>query len=310
MATMHLRPRSFSELIDATFEIVRARLRPIATVGALMIIPGALMSLMLAATLPDLANAGKDPAVAQVLAGKMILTMLLLTPISLVVYTLGSTALVAIASSAYLGGNADIGDGFALAKSRFWPVLGAALLKALAVVAPFMALAMLVGVGAAAAGAGGSAAVAGVSGLLMFAWFIVAPILLLRWAVSMPVAALEPAGPVTALRRSGSLTKGSKARLFGLYVVFFLLFIAMYTVGAIIGGATGALVDSPVLTNVIGNVLGLVLYPLLAVLQTVIYYDLRIRTEGFDLEVMAGGLTDAATGGVLPPASTTPRQHA
>jgi Membrane domain of glycerophosphoryl diester phosphodiesterase len=310
MATMHLRPRSFSELIDATFEIIRARLRPIATVGGLMILPGAIMSLVMATMVPELMTPSRNPQALQALGAKFWMIFLVLFPISTVVYALGSTALVAIASSAYLGGHADVAEGFALARRRMWPVIGTWLLKALLVFAPFMALTMIVGVLAKTMGTAGTAAGGVLVFLGMLAWLVLAPILLLRWAVSMPVAALESAGPSAALRRSGVLTKGSKGRLFGLYIVFFLVFFAMYAVGAMIGGMTGAMFDSPTFANVLGNIMSMVLYPLLAVLQTVVYYDLRIRTEGFDLEVMAGGLSDAATGGVLPAAGATPRQTA
>ena len=202
-------------------------------------------------------------------------------------------------------------DGFAVARGRFWPVLGQLVVKWLALFAPFAVIGavMAVVVGAAAAGGGKAGAAAGglVGGLVVLAWFIAMPILLLRWAMSMPVATLEDVGPVTALRRSGVLTNGSKWRLFGIYVVFFLIFMAMYIVGAMIGGLSGAVFSNPMLANVLGNVMSMVLYPVLAVLQTVIYYDLRIRNEGFDLEYMAGGLGDAAT---LPSAGATSRQPA
>ena len=243
---LHLRPRSFSELIDATFEIIRARLRPIATVGALMILPGAVMSLVMAFTMPDILNPAKSPQTMQAIGAKFWLIFLVLFPISTVVYALGSAALVSIASSAYLGGHADVADGFALAKRRMWPVIGTWLLKALLVFVPFIALTMIVGALATTMGTAGAASGGVLAFLGMLAWFILAPILLLRWAVAMQVATLEPAGPSTALKRSGALTKGSKARLLGLYIVFFLVFFAMYAVGAMIGGMTGALVNLPV----------------------------------------------------------------
>ena len=298
---MHLRPRGFSELIDATFNILRARFRPIATVGALMIIPGALLSLVMAATMPTRV-AGAPPTLPE-MGAKFWTMWAVLVPISTVVYTLGSIALIALASATYLGREADVGAAFALARRRFWPVLGSMILKWIAVFAPFVVVAVFI-TGVAAAGGASGAGGAAVLGIFMFVWFFVAPVLLLRWAVSTPVAALEQAGASQALGRSGKLTKGSKGRLFGLYLVFFIVFGAMYAVGATIGGLTGALFNNPLFANVLGNVMSMVLYPVLAVLQTVIYYDLRIRNEGFDLEVMAGGLGDEA---VLPAAGTAAR---
>ena len=308
MSMMHLRPRGFSELVDATFNIVRARIRPIATIGALMLIPGALMSLLMMKLNPNIMT--PTPGTLPTVGPAFWAAWAIIFPISIVVYTLGSTALVAIASAAYLGREADVPEGFAVARRRFWRVVGTALLKAAAIFLPMVAVFALIG-GVAAAGAkGGSGAAIG-AGLLGFlltlVWMVALPILLLRWAVAVPVAAIEGVGPATALGRSGALTKGSKARLFALYLVFFIVFVAMYAVGTIIGGLTGTLFSSPAFAQVLGSVMSMVLYPLLAVLQTVIYYDLRIRTEGFDLEMMAGGLGEQA---VLPPVGASARQPA
>jgi len=308
MSMMHLRPRSFSEIIDATFNIVRARIGPIATIGALMIIPGAIMSLVMMKLLPDVT--ATSPGTLPTLGPKFWTAWAIIFPISIVVYTLGSTALIAVASATYLGHHADVQDGLAAARRRFWPVIGTGLLKALAIFLPFGVVFALIG-GIAASGAkGGSGAAVGaglLGALLMLVWMIALPIMLLRWAVAVPVTALEHVGPATALGRSSKLTKGSKARLFGLYVVFFVVFFAMYAVGATIGGLTGAIFANLAFAQVLGNVMSMVLYPLLAVLQTVIYYDLRIRNEGFDLEMMASGLNDQA---VLSPAGAPTRQPA
>ena len=46
-------------------------------------------------------------------------------------------------------------------------------------------------------------------------------------------------------------------------------------------------------TAVINGVLGAFIYPVITVFTTLLYYDLRIRRDGFDLEVMTKELAAA-----------------
>lgn len=299
MTALHLRPRGFSELIDATFHIIRARFKALATVGALMMIPGAVMSLVLVLRMPDLMTA--TPGTMPTLGREYWTMFALVAPFSFALFTFGIAALIAMSSGAYLGKEVDVREAFATARRRFWPVLGAFFVKWFMISVPIFAMLVIVGITAGgAAAASGDATMAGamaggVGVLLLLAWMIVAPILLLRWAVSTPAAVLEPIGPVASLSRSAKLTKGSKGRLFVLYLVFFVVaMVAVMTLG-MLGGLVGAAAGSVVVSQVLGNVMSLAMYPVLAVLQTVVYYDLRIRTEAYDLELMAQGLgADAA----------------
>jgi hypothetical protein len=47
---------------------------------------------------------------------------------------------------------------------------------------------------------------------------------------------------------------------------------------------------SPVMASLIGNVIGALLYPFLSIALMVLYFDQRIRKEGYDLDVMSSGL--------------------
>jgi hypothetical protein len=48
-----------------------------------------------------------------------------------------------------------------------------------------------------------------------------------------------------------------------------------------------------VITGVLSGLTGLLLYPLNAIAVTLLYYDLRIRKEAFDLEMMSRALAGA-----------------
>jgi hypothetical protein len=46
--------------------------------------------------------------------------------------------------------------------------------------------------------------------------------------------------------------------------------------------------QSKVVVNVVSTAVAIVLYPLFGLVETLLYYDARIRKEGFDVEYLAG----------------------
>ena len=52
--------------------------------------------------------------------------------------------------------------------------------------------------------------------------------------------------------------------------------------------------SSKVITNVLATALTIVVYPVFGITETVLYFDTRVRNEGFDVEYLAGAVTDTA----------------
>ena len=67
--------------------------------------------------------------------------------------------------------------------------------------------------------------------------------------------------------------------------------IALGAIGGIVGIASEDL--ALILVLIIQSVLQLLAYPFFYVLTTLFYYDLRIRKEAYDLEMLASGLNPA-----------------
>lgn len=301
MTSLTLRPRSFSELIDATFVLVRARFSALATVGALMMLPGMILSLVVLAILPasvrEATSRGGAAAAmfADGMPGWAIGALIAATLVGMVMYTVGFGALVTLASNAYLGRATDVAQALSRGAAQGWTLFFAALQKYLLVF-----VLIFIG-GAVGTGFGIVAPVALV--VIVPAIIVGAGMLFTMWSLTTPVVMLEETTSGDALSRSAVLTKGRRLRLLGMYavmgiLVYILLIVAVFSVGLVVRNAIAA--------QMISNVVSIVLYPLVAVLVTVVYYDLRIRSEGFDLEVMASGLP----GGSLPPASAGTRQPA
>ena len=114
-------------------------------------------------------------------------------------------------------------------------------------------------------------------------------ILLSGLALSTAVLVLEsPISPNDAMSRSWQLTKGSRWKvLLTFFVAVLFLMVPMMAVGAL--GAVGSVVGlwSELIPLVLISVLEIFVYPFVYIVITVLYYDMRVRKEGFDLELLA-----------------------
>jgi MFS family permease len=119
--------------------------------------------------------------------------------------------------------------------------------------------------------------------------------LYLAWSFAIPVLLVEGLRGRKALGRSFELVKGRWWRTFGVIVVGFIL---GGVVSAIVQGvfSLGIIVepDNDLLVVVINAIATTVAFaiatPFQAALVTVVYFDLRVRKEGFDLELLARGI--------------------
>lgn len=107
--------------------------------------------------------------------------------------------------------------------------------------------------------------------------------------LATPVLVLEqPISALNAMNRSWELSRGFRGKaLVTLLVASLLLVIPTMLVGVLAALASLAGISSQWATAVMAGVLGIFVYPFLYVTFTVLYYDLRVRKEGFDLELLA-----------------------
>ena len=143
--------------------------------------------------------------------------------------------------------------------------------------------------------------------LSVIAGFILGAWLLMRFAVSLPVLLVEDKGVIESMSRSGVLTRGSRGRIFAALVVIWFIVLGVtavftmipsaYTMFSVLRGGhipMWAAVSNAILGGVAGTITG----PFLAITLAVIYFDLRIRKEAFDLESLMAAPAAAA----VPPA--------
>jgi hypothetical protein len=121
--------------------------------------------------------------------------------------------------------------------------------------------------------------------------------LTLAYATTPAAVALEELSPIDALRRSRKLTKGSLPRIAGINVIITILSLLItgpsqlivHFVSPTAKAALGTF-GSVMLGNLICMPFSALALPLGTLISVILYYDLRIRKEGFDLEMLASNL--------------------
>jgi hypothetical protein len=266
--TPQLRPLSIGEMLDAGFKLFRQRFGTLMVCVLAPVVPLSIISTLIVASVDDRAFDVDAPAIDSSSADVANLIDNILS---------GAAAAIAIAacfkviSSAYLGERTDAASSLRYGLSRLGPLIVAY-------------IAMSVGIG-----------------LGLIALLIPGIFLAIKWSMTFPAIVAERAGPFKAMGRSWDLTRGHWWRTFGtLLVVVLISFVLAFAILLALGAAV-ATSDSiselafAVLITVVTIIVLAVLYPLTAAIVTVVYYDLRVRNEGFDLQLLARGVGADAT---------------
>lgn len=106
-----------------------------------------------------------------------------------------------------------------------------------------------------------------------------------RVLLATPAVMLEDAGGLRALKRGRTLTASYVARAAALIFITVVI-AAVISFGAVFVATT--LVPSAAVASAMASLLMLPLSPVIACVTVVLYYDLRIRKEGFDIDLLVG----------------------
>ena len=135
----------------------------------------------------------------------------------------------------------------------------------------------------------------GVGGLMAFlgivtaAWFVIW--VACAYGMTTPIVVLEDLpSSFDAFGRSWDLTRGARGKIAGTVIVTSLIsqFLPAIVIAAISAavGAAGNQSLQPLFV-VVSSLLSIVLAPILPCALTLLYYDLRVRREAFDIQVLS-----------------------
>jgi uncharacterized membrane protein len=119
-----------------------------------------------------------------------------------------------------------------------------------------------------------------------------------RYALAIACCVVEDLGVMKSIKRSAKLSKGSRFRIFLIYIVFMLLAVTLGVALGAIAGGVGALIPNMTVRIIVvyfaGFIASLLTGPLATIGVALVYYDERIRKEAFDLQLMMSSLDAAA----------------
>ncbi|QMV19311.1 hypothetical protein GOB94_11935 [Granulicella sp. 5B5] len=284
-----LRPLSLGEILDRTFSVYRSRFWLFAGIAAIYSITALLLQLLnLLVRHHIIAHYGFANGNVSTLLGSSIMMLLLLVP-----YAVTEAGTVFALSEVYLGNGTSAQAAVKATIGRWYRYIGIAFWVGFAAFWPLALLwipAFIIILGLRSAG------LAWLGGLLVFLGICSLPYSiwsLLRNLLAIQSSVIEGAPVRAAIARSKLLTKGAKGRIF---VVLLIVWALTMTAGMLQLPLTLVVLKSPLqehnlvqsVTLIVNALAQMVVIPIGLIGLSLVYFDQRVRQEGFDLLLMLG----------------------
>jgi hypothetical protein len=290
-----LRPLNLGELLDRIVRLYRQNFLTFIGIVAIVQVPVILIQLLFSLTSwGRAAQGGFDPTFStgrstEALGGSLVNILIAILSLILV-QGIGTAAMTRAIANNYMGRKTGITEAYRQIGDVWLPLIGALLLSGLVVIALFVwwivpCVGWITGLG-----------------ILMFFSFVVVPLI-------APIVVLERQSAASSIRRAWDLVRRRFWWVLGFGLILS-LFIQLLVIGpsALLGLLQIGISDpfnpssvsdsnyviSVVLQSLITMVTTLIFVPLRSTGYTLLYFDLRVRYEGFDLAMLAG--EDAAGG--------------
>jgi len=276
-----LRPRSAIEIVDTAFTIWRRNFGQMTIIGIAATVP---IVLALVLGLGSLFTAGVTGKPINESAILSMVPMILVFVVILVLWmAVVDGAMTLAAGDAYFGREVSAASALRGALSKGGTLVLSNILRMLTI--------------------GGAAVVGGIviallgrtnGGIAVLLIIVLSVLMLLLFArlfATTNAVVFENSGASESLSRSFAISKDSAWRIFGVILLsYIVLIVAQIAIGLTVQVVISMILRSPVVASMVGNVIGALLYPFLSIALMVLYFDQRIRKEGYDLDVLSDGL--------------------
>ena len=279
-AAASLQPMGFTDILDNMFSLYRNHFELFMRICSVYFVCGFVISLLIGIVTVSAIDSGEFSM------AMLTLVIGILSLISSVIMLFVIGGLVFGSAQVFLEVQIDANTAFNQAKRRFWPYLGSNFLYALVI--GLLTITLI-----------------GIPFAIFFGF---------RWIFCSLAAVFEEKSAVRALKRSSELVKGGWWRVFGMMIgifllVFFVQLILQFSLLFVLGltqtmGGEGDLVEMlrrmfvPQLTtwkelvihsiqNFLSHAITCLMLPVGIIGATLVYFDRRIRKEGFDIEMQA-----------------------
>ncbi|MBI2324726.1 MAG: hypothetical protein HYU87_07170 [Chloroflexi bacterium] len=293
-----LRPLGVGDIVDRVFGIYRQRPLMFITIAA---IPYLLLVLVVAVITASFA-AGAIVALAPLLTGDvtpetlqaerflpvlgtLVAFLVIVMVVAIAVSLVQSASLIAAMAARYMGRETTVGAALGAGFARSFDLFVMGILATLAFIGMWIAL-----IAGMAVAQQWWIVILGVCGGLVATVFLTA-----SWMVSPAIVILEQAGPVAALRRAWALSTGNRWRILGLILLLSVLQVVLSSLLSFVLLASFATdqVVQLILQQAVNLIATIAWAPVYWGTFAVLYYDLRVRREAFDLQLAAEALPRA-----------------
>jgi hypothetical protein len=269
-----LRPLGVGEILDAAIKIYRNKFGTMLKAVAIVIVPVQVLNVLITLSLPDTSSTAGTTTTTSDSEWAGLAALLLIFVISLVSAALAEAACLKAVSDTYLGTDTDWRESLRFGFRRLGSLLWLMLIHGVVVLLALLAC------------------------IVPGVWLYVA------WSVAVPALLIEGTRGFEALGRSFNLVRRRWWPTFGILLLANLLattvafgFGLLALPAVFVGGDNEFVFD--LANGVFGAVASVVTIPFVAAVVAVIYFDLRVRKEGFDLQLMAQRI-GAPAGSVSP----------
>lgn len=282
-----LRPQGVLELLDHSFRLYRDNFAIVVGLISVIFIPSQIVLLLVTGPISvelgtvmakwqSQAQTSPDPALLKQMVGLFGTLFLVSAFFGAVVFPLATGALTRAVSRRLLGQQISLRDCYVYIFRNFGRYIGTLMLNGMAI--------------------GLGTMVCVVPGLLMAVWFV----------FTSTVVVVEGIGGTAAMGRSKQLSIGQAGRIVGMFV---LMILTSGMIGAGVSAMSTFAVKRVALEplqefmaqQALQDVIQLLLTPFYAIGWVLLYYDIRVRNEGFDLEVRLASAEAAARPPQAPP---------
>ena len=297
MAAPELRPLRIGEVLDAAFKVYRRNALTMWKIITLVVVPVNLLgALVLVSVLPgDFFDPdfGVDPTTGGIESDEVwavVAAFLVVGLITAITVVAATAACLKVVSDSYMGKKSDAGSSLAFAGRRLHSLVWVAFLTVfyiflIALVAVFSAF---------------------IAGPLAILFAVPIIWLWISWSFAPPAFLVEGVKGRAALGRSFDLVKGRWWQVFWTIVLSTIITsIAGFGIGLVLGpltGETSSLTAAVLVDAVVRSITAILTTPFSAAVIGILYFDLRVRKEGLDLQLLAERIGSPMTAtGPLPP---------
>jgi hypothetical protein len=248
----------FGETIDATLDLFKKNIRDFTITSVIVAGPALILSIILSVL--NLATPEENENIL------VVIFMAITFAMSLVIAVFYMNSLIKLSSDYYLGLKTTFKDALRFSLKKFWKMCFALLAAAIALLL-LMGLSVLAYFGVMAAGAGNIAAI--IAAIVPMGFFTYYAFCFFLFPY---IIVIEDLGIIDAFRRSRDLFRSSRNATLKVILIPYLI---------------NALTLVCVFIPFAGSFLVFLSYPLPIIAMTLVYYDIRIRYEGYDLMIQA-----------------------